>query len=307
MVKSPHEARHHLFRDSEQVLVGVLALLRPSAPDGCVQLIRQLPNDITEAEVVERRVDTVLEIEISGVRCIAAIESQSCHDDDKLFSWPAYIAQLRDRHQCPAFVLVITPDLKTAREARKPIVNEIPGLGIVQTTQLLALGPDNVPAVTTVDAALANVAGATVSFVVNSRTKEAAAILEALVQALDRVDPDEARGLVKIIRVVLPDTTTEAENTWRKHMASGQHLYMTDIIEAEARGEAKGKTEGRAEGQAKGRAEGRAEAILKVLDKRHVSLSKQGRERITTCTDEQHLDTWLDRALTVTSEDELFV
>ncbi|MGI5165003.1 hypothetical protein ACQEU3_11670 [Spirillospora sp. CA-253888] len=292
MVKSPHEARHHLFRDSEQVLVGVLALLRPSASgDGRVHLIRQLPNDITEAEVVERRVDTVLELEISGVRCIAAIESQSCHDDDKLFSWPAYIAQLRDRHQCPAFVLVITPDLKTAREARKPIVNEIPGLGIVQTTQVLALGPDNVPAVTTVDAALANVASATVSFVVNSRTEEAAAILEALVQALDHVAPDEVRDLVKIIRAVLPDTTTEAENIWRKHMASGQHLYMTDIeLEAEARGEARGE----------------AKAILTILDERHVPVSEKTRERIIACTDERHLGTWLRRSITATSEDELF-
>jgi hypothetical protein len=48
-----------------------------------------------------------------------------------------------------------------------------------------------------------------------------------------------------------------------------------------------GKTEGRAEGEAKG--------ILSVLEVRGIPVTDSGRERITSCTDLDRMDTWLER------------
>ncbi|WP_055698662.1 MULTISPECIES: hypothetical protein [Streptomyces] len=54
------------------------------------------------------------------------------------------------------------------------------------------------------------------------------------------------------------------------------------------------------------RAEGRAEDILRILDRRGIEVPDPARERVTTCTDLDTLGTWLDRALTITTAEELF-
>jgi flagellar biosynthesis/type III secretory pathway protein FliH len=62
-------------------------------------------------------------------------------------------------------------------------------------------------------------------------------------------------------------------------------------------GEAKGKTEGKAEGK--------AEALVMILKQRGLAMSEEQQHQLVTCTDLPTLDRWLDRALSVTSLDEL--
>ncbi|GAA4595440.1 hypothetical protein GCM10023194_64890 [Planotetraspora phitsanulokensis] len=64
--------------------------------------------------------------------------------------------------------------------------------------------------------------------------------------------------------------------------------------------------QGREEGRAEGRAEGEAAAILAVLDARGLEISSDTRDRITRCDDLNVLETWVRRAVTVNSADELF-
>ncbi|WP_242435727.1 hypothetical protein [Streptomyces sp. Root369] len=59
-----------------------------------------------------------------------------------------------------------------------------------------------------------------------------------------------------------------------------------------------GKTEGRAEGEAKG--------ILSVLEVRGIRVTDRVRERITSCTDLDRMDTWLERSRTVERAEDLF-
>ena len=66
-------------------------------------------------------------------------------------------------------------------------------------------------------------------------------------------------------------------------------------------GEAKGKTEGKTEGKA----EGKAEALVMILKQRGLAMSEEQQHQLVTCTDLPTLDRWLDRALSVTSLDEL--
>ncbi|MFJ1993664.1 hypothetical protein [Streptomyces asiaticus] len=56
----------------------------------------------------------------------------------------------------------------------------------------------------------------------------------------------------------------------------------------------------------KGKAEGEARGVLRVLEKRGIPTLAETRDRIINCTDLDTLDRWLDRAVTVSTADELF-
>jgi flagellar biosynthesis/type III secretory pathway protein FliH len=59
-------------------------------------------------------------------------------------------------------------------------------------------------------------------------------------------------------------------------------------------------------GKAEGKAEGEAAALLKILTRRGLTLTADHRRRIVECTDLAMLEHWLDRALMVSSAEELF-
>ncbi|MGC0383366.1 hypothetical protein [Streptomyces sp. SAI-129] len=65
--------------------------------------------------------------------------------------------------------------------------------------------------------------------------------------------------------------------------------------------------EGRAKGQTEGKAQGKAEDILHILEVRGVEIPDSVRERVVGCTDLDVLGTWLDRSLSATHAEELFV
>ena len=78
-------------------------------------------------------------------------------------------------------------------------------------------------------------------------------------------------------------------------MAAGTYQFQSDFAKKH---QALGRTEGRAEG--------RAQALLDVLEERGLPISDVPRARILACTDTAQLSTWLRKAVTATSVDELF-
>ncbi|MBV9315740.1 MAG: hypothetical protein JO100_18855, partial [Pseudonocardia sp.] len=74
----------------------------------------------------------------------------------------------------------------------------------------------------------------------------------------------------------------------------------------EARGQARGEARGQARGEARGQARGEARSVLAVLDARGINVPEDTRNRITSCTDLDQLNTWIRRAATATSIDDLF-
>ncbi len=67
----------------------------------------------------------------------------------------------------------------------------------------------------------------------------------------------------------------------------------------------KGRTEGRLEGRLEGEARGRAAALLKLITLKFSAPSEETIARVQEAT-ESELDTWLERILTVSTQDELF-
>ena len=60
-----------------------------------------------------------------------------------------------------------------------------------------------------------------------------------------------------------------------------------------------------AQGEARGKALGEAQAVLTVLDARGVAVPEAVREQILASTDLTQLDTWLRRATTATTADDV--
>ncbi len=83
-------------------------------------------------------------------------------------------------------------------------------------------------------------------------------------------------------------------------------VYSPFAREHYGRGKDDGLAEGEAKGEARGEAKGEANAVLRVLAIRGIAVSDDIRALICACADTQQLDTWLDRAVTATSIDDLF-
>ena len=78
-------------------------------------------------------------------------------------------------------------------------------------------------------------------------------------------------------------------------MSTGTYEYKSDFAR---RYYGQGREEGRAEGEAK--------ALLGFLGARGIVVPDDARERIMRCTDLDQLETWVRRAVTVSTVEDLF-
>jgi hypothetical protein len=117
-------------------------------------------------------------------------------------------------------------------------------------------------------------------------------VVEAFVAALEFVKPDHApqyyeyayRMAAPAVRRILEETM--ASTDWPVYSPFAREHY------------GRGRDDGRMDGE--------ASAILRVLAVRGIDVPEDACARIRACTDRQQLDTWLDRAVTATSLNDLF-
>ncbi|MBL8604966.1 MAG: PD-(D/E)XK nuclease family transposase, partial [Myxococcales bacterium] len=90
-------------------------------------------------------------------------------------------------------------------------------------------------------------------------------------------------------------TTTFSAEEWEVY-------ERAKMAEQDARGaltvaRQEGRQQGELEGRQKGRLEGKREGLLRLLDRRGLSLTDEGRALIAACEDATTLDRWFDQAL----------
>lgn len=236
---------------------------------------------------------------------VLIIEVQLGRNRRKPFSWFAYQACQHYRTRAPALLVVVTNDRAVARWAAGPFRSG-------QTTlRPIVLGPDDIPAITSVEDAKRSIALAFVSGIVHGRDRTAVRIGLALAHALADSDDDGLglywdaflASLSKAVRRELEmELRVLVSENWRPRSDWGKDLF--------AKGEAKGRAEGRAEGttvgEAIGETKGTAKAILAVLEERGLPITPALRKRITVCNDLPLLERWLRRASTAASVEEAF-
>ncbi|MEU7020451.1 hypothetical protein ABZ990_07295 [Streptomyces sp. NPDC046203] len=300
MVTSSHETAHRIFQDRPELLPPVFDLLGMPLPTKAE--IDVISPDTTEIRPLERRVDTVLRVNLPGKDgFLLAIEAQGRRDRAKASSWTYYLGYLRAKYDMPALLLVVCQDRPTARWAAGPFRTGY-GDWSALTLHPLVLGPGNVPVITDPDTAAKNLAMTAFSALTHSTQPEAPAILEVLAKALGTADEDSFRYYSEIMEVGLVESPVR--DNWRKLMKNGSYFPGRGTLVEETFLE--GKDAGLAEGRIEGQAEATANAVVSVLKTRGIDVDAEALERIKGCTDTATLDRWLTLAVTTPQAADLF-
>jgi hypothetical protein len=275
-----------------------LLLLVRDRPDLVATLLTDLLGvpvpPFTEARLAEAALHELVPVEYHADAVVlfvegkpvfgAIVEAQLQPDDRKTFTWPLYAVAARARHECPFVVVVVTPDPATARWAARPI-----DLGDGFPYRVHVIGPEGIPVITDVERAIREPYLAMLSLMAHGQGDRdtAVAIATATAQAILQLPKQDQRLLYWTI---VESSLGEAARKAFEMLPQTQQFLSESQLRSFAKGQAKGM----------------AEAILKLLAKRDIPMTDSQRQRILDTGDLSTLDGWFDRALTVTTVDELF-
>lgn len=235
-----HESHLLLFRNqpalAAELIRGALGAELPVFREA-----RVASADLTEVQPAEYRADMVVELWADGVPVYGiVVEVQLSKFSRKRFVWPAYVANLRARLECPVALLVVTPYETVARWAAKPV-----SLGGLHHFAPYVLGPSGVPAVTDETRARANPELAVLSAMAHGRDADAVRAIEIAIAAQKAsagLDADRSRIYGDLIMSSLGEAAREALNK----MITQKYEFQSDfarhyIALGEAQGEARGR------------------------------------------------------------------
>ena len=186
------------------------------------------------------------------------LEAQLQVDHDKHFTWPMYAISARARYRCPFVVLVVTPDSGTAHWAA-----EIVDLGGDSVWRSLVVGPDGIPVITDVDVATRDPHLAVLSAMAHGRDDVQTAVAVASAAAAG------AAGLPEPLRMLcfalIESSLGDAARKSFEMLPQGQQFFSETQRRSFAQGEAKGE----------------AQSIVRVLERRGLSVSPDCRPRFS--------------------------
>jgi hypothetical protein len=249
-------------------------------------------SNVVPAELKADIVTVIYDKATSEALLLVVIEPQGREDSAKKFSWPAYLANLRQAHRCESAVLIVVCwDAAEADKCRKAIPMGHPGYTLVP----VVLGPRNGPDLDGAGPWITILAGAIGALDLETDSGRRT-ILDAIT-ATGSSTPD-IRTLTAIILAI---ASTDARGELEALMATKE--YRSDFLD---RIEAEGVAKGEARGLTLGEARGEAKALLKILSARGITLTSAQHDKVISCPDPGQLDVWLDRALVATSASDLF-
>lgn len=291
-VSIEHEAPIELCHRHPQLVLKLLGLLGHAVPPDVVA--EPQPANFNQPVVEQWQSDGAMLLKIVQQPVGAvALEIQRKPDPAKRLSWPVYTAALHAKHGgIDTYLLVIATNRPTAQWARQPIKTCQPHASFVP----LVVGPDELPRVESVEAALADLPLAMLSALLHVsddhgeidaghalRAAQARAGSDVVVwfYGLLRgiVDDEKLTLLQEIIKMLDPWANFQPRTKWERES------FSAGISEGEAKGEAK--------------------ALLRVLMARSLPLADDQRRRIEQCQDVQQLERWIERALSARSAAEV--
>lgn len=206
------------------------------------------------------------------------IECQNGYDPDKQFTWPMYVTNIRARLRCPVVLLVVTPTESLANWCAQPIDA---GCGYL-IHQPLTMSWDSLPPVTTEAEAQAHPELTVFSAFARCRRNPSA---------------------LKLVPAAINVLSKEKGPLYADHVMASLNGVARKQLEEEMT-----MVEGKYETEFFGRPyrQGKATALLDILETRGIHVDEDAHARIMDCTDEEQLDAWVRRAVTVSSASELF-
>ncbi len=282
-----HQALVEMFRSrptlAVELLRGALHIAVPLAP-----VIAPVEASLDDLVPTEHRADLVLALRADDdtpAMAVVIVEVQLGRDADKPWTWPLYLAVLRERHRCPVWLLVVAPAEEIATWAASPL-EFAPGNGAVTP---VVLGPGMIPWVTDAAAAKANPELALLSAAAHCGDEKAAAILDALPMALAELPRDMLPGYLAMLYALLaPALRKRLEVLMTTASFADVELppFIQKIVD---------------KGRVEGRVEDRAAAILELMELRGLSVTDTVRAEVLGCHDLPTLEHWFRRAATMKS------
>ncbi|KFE68652.1 hypothetical protein [Hyalangium minutum] len=295
MASMQHEGLLLLFRNrptlAPELLRDALGLKLPAWTEARVESA-----ELTEVVPTEYRADLVVLL-LEGKPIFAiVVEVQLSRDEDKRKTWPLYLTSLRSRVGCPTALLVVAPDASVARWCAQPIELGHPGF----TLHPLVAGPGAIPVVTNEQEACQDPELAVLSAMAHGREEVGMAVAQTVMNALGDLDTERVRLYVDLAMSSLSEA---ARGALEALMQSGKYEYQSEFARKYV---AQGREEGLREGLQQGRYEGERAALLEVLNARGLQVDETTLHRIMGCSDLAQLKSWLRKAATAQSTQELF-
>src|ERR1044072_482340 len=270
-----HEVLLQLFRNrpalAPELLRDALHQALPSYTE-----VRIDSADLTEIQPAEYRADLVVLL-LDGLPVFGiVVEVQLSPDERKQYVWPAYVAGLRARLECPVCLLVITADDACARWAARPIA-----MGGGSRLIPWVLGPSGIPEVTDEAVARADPELAVLSAMAHGKDADAGkSVRIALAAQLASLDLDDDRSTLYCDLIL--HSLSEAARRAFQDMRAFKYEYQSDFARHYF-----------GEGEKKGR----AEIVLRLLATRFGQLDEPTKARIAA-TSAAELDAIAERLLT---------
>ncbi|HWS32965.1 MAG TPA: hypothetical protein VN408_09510 [Actinoplanes sp.] len=283
MPSQTHEALVSMFRDRPSLAADLLVEpLRSGLPEFDEAVFDSA--ELNDIKPTERHADAVVTFRCEGVKVLAVvIEVQLRADPKKEWTWPAYVATLRDRARCDVALLVICPDEKVAAWAKKPIRLGTPGSMVTP----LAVGPGQTPYVRDPEDAREHPELTVLSTIAHADDPDADQRFEAYFVALGTFGTDRSIIYHDLVLTLLPTAT-------RKHleeyMMTAEHNYTSEWARRLI---------------AEGEITGHAKSVIALLSKRGVEVSDEARAVLIACKDEDQLIEWLHSAATAERVEDL--
>jgi len=192
--------------------------------------------DFTDIQPAEYRADLVVLL-LNGVPVMGIVlEVQLSSDERKSFAWPAYVANLRARLECPVCLFVVTTDETVARWASKPIE-----LGGLNRFVPFVLRPSVVPEIADETQAIADPELAVLSAMAHGQdvdTDKSVQIALAAQSAILGLDEDRSKLYVDLVLTSLSEAARKA----LRSMDPAKYQYQSDFAKQYvAQGEAMGR------------------------------------------------------------------
>jgi len=269
-----HESLLLLFRNrpalAPELLRDALQLKLPHYSD-----VRIESAELTEVQPAEYRADMVVLLLRRRPVLGIIVEVQLSRNERKRFVWPAYVANLRARFECPVCMLVVTSKESVARWAAKPI-----DMGHGSIFVAWVLGPAGVPVIRDPVQARADPELAVLSAIAHGRSADsdwAASIASIANTAIEGLDEDRW----KLYFDLLMTSLSEAARRKLQAMDLDNYQFQSAFVK---RYVAMGEAQGEAQGKARGRLEGRAELVIRQLTVRFGAVPEEVRACVASAS-----------------------
>ena len=285
-----HEAPLELIRQHPDLAVDLVRAMTgvPVPDDARADLGPTSLNAVVPAEFTADSVVVASDPATGKPALVIVVEPQGRDDRTKAYSWPAYLANVREAARCPrAVLIVICPDPREADKCRQVIPMGHPGWDLWP----IVIDPKHHP----------DPAGAGPYLI----------LFLACLPALDMESQAGARQVLAAIRdtgasdadrkrltaIILKRASDAARHTLEAMMSTTE--WKDDFIESYVQ-------IGLEQGREQGAADAKAQAVLKVMDARGLRPTQEQRAKVTATAGIAQLDHWLDRALTAETAADVF-